>query len=179
MGQNLIEKIAQRYAVDLPPGHTVRAGDFLYIRPAHVMTHDNTGAVMAKYGFATRSIQGQLILRGPSLPLDGCATPDSRASAPSGSPYRDRPYSRWTTMCKTPRKRCRTQPHRRLLSSGRHLTSTSVPRPFGPPRTEPGQVSRDPRVRHGARHRLLPRRSRYWPPGVLRYHSLGNVAPNS
>jgi len=50
MGQNLIEKIAQRYAVDLPPGHTVRAGDFLYIRPAHVMTHDNTGAVMAKYG---------------------------------------------------------------------------------------------------------------------------------
>ena len=47
-GQTLVEKIVQRYAVDLPAGHTVHAGDFVYIRPAHVMTHDNTGAVMAK-----------------------------------------------------------------------------------------------------------------------------------
>ena len=46
--QNLIEKIVQRYAVDLSPGQTVRAGDFVFIQPKHVMTHDNTAAVMSK-----------------------------------------------------------------------------------------------------------------------------------
>ena len=49
MGQNRIEKIAERYAVGLPAGHVVRAGDFLSIRPAHVMTHDNSGAVIPKF----------------------------------------------------------------------------------------------------------------------------------
>ncbi|KAI1315566.1 mitochondrial Homoaconitase [Mortierella claussenii] len=47
--QNLIEKIAQRYAVDLPPNHIVRSGDFVTIRPEHVLTHDNTGAVISKF----------------------------------------------------------------------------------------------------------------------------------
>ncbi len=49
MGSNLVEKIAQRFAVGLPEGRTVRSGDFLSIRPAHVMTHDNTGAVIPKF----------------------------------------------------------------------------------------------------------------------------------
>ena len=49
MPQNLFEKIAQRYSVDLADGHTVRAGDFLSVRPAHVMTHDNTAAVIPKF----------------------------------------------------------------------------------------------------------------------------------
>ncbi|MGD8452274.1 MAG: homoaconitase [Phycisphaerae bacterium] len=49
MPQTLIEKIAQRYAVGLAGGHEVRAGDFLSIRPAHVMTHDNTSAVIPKF----------------------------------------------------------------------------------------------------------------------------------
>jgi homoaconitate hydratase len=49
MSQNLVEKIAQKFAVDLEPGHLVRAGDYLSIRPAHVMTHDNTGAVIPKF----------------------------------------------------------------------------------------------------------------------------------
>ena len=49
MAQNLVEKIAQQYAVGLEAGHEVRAGDFLSIRPAHVMTHDNTGAVIPKF----------------------------------------------------------------------------------------------------------------------------------
>ena len=48
-GQNLVEKIAQKYAVDLEAGHVVHAGDYLSIRPAHVMTHDNTGAVIPKF----------------------------------------------------------------------------------------------------------------------------------
>ncbi|MBE0644843.1 MAG: homoaconitase, partial [Bacteroidetes bacterium] len=49
MAQNLIEKIAQQYAVDLPSGHEVHSGDYIYIQPAHVMTHDNTGAVIPKF----------------------------------------------------------------------------------------------------------------------------------
>jgi len=49
MAQNLVEKIAQRFAVDLEPGQEVHAGDFISIRPAHVMTHDNTGAVIPKF----------------------------------------------------------------------------------------------------------------------------------
>ncbi|MFH1373556.1 MAG: homoaconitase [bacterium] len=48
-GQNLVEKIAQRHAVGLHEGHVVHSGDYISIRPAHVMTHDNTGAVMPKF----------------------------------------------------------------------------------------------------------------------------------
>ena len=49
MPQTLIEKIAQRFAVDLPADHEVHAGDYLSIQPAHVMTHDNTAAVIPKF----------------------------------------------------------------------------------------------------------------------------------
>ncbi|KAI8849552.1 homoaconitase [Chytridium lagenaria] len=47
--QNLIERIAQKYAVGLPDGHVVKQGDFVSISPEHVMTHDNTAAVMSKF----------------------------------------------------------------------------------------------------------------------------------
>jgi len=49
MAQNLIEKIARRFAVGLEDGQEVHAGDYISIRPAHVMTHDNTGAVIPKF----------------------------------------------------------------------------------------------------------------------------------
>src|SRR5688572_24848719 len=49
MSQTLVEKIATRYAVGLAPNQVVRAGDFITIRPKHVMTHDNTGAVIPKF----------------------------------------------------------------------------------------------------------------------------------
>ena len=49
MAQNLFEKIAQRYAVGLADGHEVHVGDYLTVRPAHVMTHDNTAAVIPKF----------------------------------------------------------------------------------------------------------------------------------
>src|SRR5439155_6601086 len=38
-----------RYATGLPPGQLVHSGDFITIRPKHVMTHDNTGAVIPKF----------------------------------------------------------------------------------------------------------------------------------
>jgi homoaconitate hydratase len=47
--QNLVEKIAQLYSVGQEDGRMVRAGDYLSIRPAYVMTHDNTGAVIPKF----------------------------------------------------------------------------------------------------------------------------------
>ena len=49
MSQTLIEKIVQNHAVGLEPDHTVQSGDFISIQPRHVMTHDNTGAVMGKF----------------------------------------------------------------------------------------------------------------------------------
>ncbi|MFQ6607045.1 MAG: homoaconitase [Fidelibacterota bacterium] len=66
--QNLIEKIAQLFAVELEPGQEVRSGDYISIQPAHVLTHDNTGAVMNKF----RSIGAQRIAnpRQPVFALD-------------------------------------------------------------------------------------------------------------
>lgn len=49
MGLTLIEKLATAHAVGLSPGEVVRSGDFVTIRPRHVMTHDNTGAVIPKF----------------------------------------------------------------------------------------------------------------------------------
>ncbi len=49
MPQNLIEKIAQRFAVGLEENQSVHSGDFITLQPAHVMTHDNTGAVIPKF----------------------------------------------------------------------------------------------------------------------------------
>ena len=46
--QTIIEKVVQKYAVGLPEGKTVKAGDYVMIRPEHVMTHDNTGPVISK-----------------------------------------------------------------------------------------------------------------------------------
>ncbi len=49
MAQTVFEKIVQAHAVGLKPGHTVRAGDYVTVAPDHVMTHDNTSAVMGKF----------------------------------------------------------------------------------------------------------------------------------
>ena len=49
MGLTLVEKIAARHADGLAPGTQVHSGDFVSIRPRHVMTHDNTGAVIPKF----------------------------------------------------------------------------------------------------------------------------------
>ena len=41
MGQTIVEKIAQAHSAEAPK-RPLRAGDFVSIRPRHVMTHDNT-----------------------------------------------------------------------------------------------------------------------------------------
>ena len=48
MGQTVIEKLAQAHLAE-GPDRLLRAGDFVSIRPTHVMTHDNTSAVMKKF----------------------------------------------------------------------------------------------------------------------------------
>src|SRR5215469_213187 len=48
MGQTIVEKISQTHMTE-GPARPLRAGDFLSIRPTHVMTHDNTSAVMKKF----------------------------------------------------------------------------------------------------------------------------------
>ena len=48
MPQTITEKIAQDHMAE-GPSRPLRAGDFLSIRPHHVMTHDNTSAVMSKF----------------------------------------------------------------------------------------------------------------------------------
>src|SRR5947207_15500738 len=49
MGLTLVEKIAARHADGLAAGSVVHAGDFISIRPRHVMTHDNNGVVFPKF----------------------------------------------------------------------------------------------------------------------------------
>jgi homoaconitate hydratase len=48
MRQTIVEKIAQAHMAE-GPSRPLRAGDFVSIRPDHVMTHDNTSAVMKKF----------------------------------------------------------------------------------------------------------------------------------
>ena len=49
MAQTITEKVVQAHAEDLDPGYEVQAGDMVTVRPFHVMTHDNTGAVLPKF----------------------------------------------------------------------------------------------------------------------------------
>jgi homoaconitate hydratase len=50
MGQTIAEKIAQLHMTSGPEDREVRAGDDLMIRPRHLLTHDNTAAVMKEFG---------------------------------------------------------------------------------------------------------------------------------
>jgi len=64
MGQTAVEKIVQRHLAEGGPSRPVRSGDFVTLRPHHVMTHDNTAAVMKKF----RAI-GASRMADPSLPV--------------------------------------------------------------------------------------------------------------
>jgi len=45
----LVEKIATLHVPDMHEGDVVAAGEFVRIHPRHIMTHDNTSAVMSKF----------------------------------------------------------------------------------------------------------------------------------
>jgi len=49
MTLTLVEQIATQYAVGLAPGESARQGQIVRVRPKHVLTHDNTGAVIPKF----------------------------------------------------------------------------------------------------------------------------------
>src|ERR1700759_898699 len=63
MPQTIVEKIAQSHMTE-GPSPPPRAGDYLSIRPYHVMTHDNTSAVMKKF----KAI-GAAEIRDPNQPV--------------------------------------------------------------------------------------------------------------
>ena len=67
MGQTIVEKIAQAHMAE-GPKRPLRAGDFLSIRPKHVMTHDNTAAVLKK--FKAIGVKKVLDPRQPVFALD-------------------------------------------------------------------------------------------------------------
>jgi len=48
MGQTITEKIAQQHMTE-GPARPLRPGDVISLRPRHVLTHDNTSAVMKKF----------------------------------------------------------------------------------------------------------------------------------
>ncbi|KAJ3480058.1 hypothetical protein NLI96_g8619 [Meripilus lineatus] len=62
--QTIIEKVVQKYAVGLSSDKVVKAGDYVMIRPEHVMTHDNTGPVISKF----KSIGATKVFK-PSQPV--------------------------------------------------------------------------------------------------------------
>lgn len=47
--QNLVEKIVQQYSVGLGESKKISSGDYVTIRPAHCMTHDNSWPVALKF----------------------------------------------------------------------------------------------------------------------------------
>ena len=49
MRQTVTEKIVQAHAEGLTEGQVVRAGDMVTVRPFHILTHDNTGAILPKF----------------------------------------------------------------------------------------------------------------------------------
>jgi homoaconitate hydratase len=73
--QTLIEKLATAHAVGLKPNQLVFAGDFITIRPKHIMTHDNTSAVMSKFKEIFRGLKAQGL---PSLGFGGEKIHDPR-----------------------------------------------------------------------------------------------------
>ncbi|MFQ5790237.1 MAG: homoaconitase, partial [Acidobacteriota bacterium] len=78
MAQNLVEKLVQKYAVGVEVGKEVHSGDYVSIRPAHVLTHDNTAAVMRK--FRAIGATGMADPRQPVFVLDHNVHDRSRAN---------------------------------------------------------------------------------------------------
>ncbi|MEE8594589.1 MAG: homoaconitase [Gemmatimonadota bacterium] len=49
MGQTIVEKVARSHLAEGPGERPLAAGDFVTIRPRHVLTHDNSAPVMKKF----------------------------------------------------------------------------------------------------------------------------------
>jgi homoaconitate hydratase len=83
MGQTAVERIAQAHLVE-GPDRPLRAGDVISLRPRHVMTHDNTAAVMKK--FATI---GAAAVRDPGQPVFALDHDVQNTSESNLTKYRD------------------------------------------------------------------------------------------
>ncbi|MFG0243862.1 MAG: homoaconitase [Phycisphaerales bacterium JB054] len=65
----LVEKIATRYAVGLRGDEAARQGRIVRVRPKHVMTHDNTGAVIPKFASIFAGTGREPRVADPSQPV--------------------------------------------------------------------------------------------------------------
>lgn len=83
MGQTVVEQIAQLHMLE-GPARPLRAGDFLSIRPSHILTHDNTAAVIKKF----KSI-GLSKLYDPRQPVFALDHDIQNQSAENQKKYRD------------------------------------------------------------------------------------------
>ena len=54
--QTLVEKIVQKYAVDLPAGAKVRSGDYVMIRPEHVYVSNTPCASSSTAPYSSRQV---------------------------------------------------------------------------------------------------------------------------
>ena len=83
MGQTVVEKIARQH-MTAGPNRPLRPGDVVSLRPRHVMTHDNTSAVMKKF----TSI-GAGTIRDPRQPVFALDHDIQNAEAANLAKYRD------------------------------------------------------------------------------------------
>ncbi|MBI5507270.1 MAG: homoaconitase [Deltaproteobacteria bacterium] len=72
MGQTVVEKIAQAHMSSGPRGRPLRAGDFLTVKPRHLLTHDNTSPVIKKFKGIIKGIKAVKVFdpRQPVFALD-------------------------------------------------------------------------------------------------------------
>ncbi|MGD2154821.1 MAG: homoaconitase [Gemmatimonadales bacterium] len=83
MGQTIVERIAQRHLSE-GPDRPLRAGDVVSLRPRHVMTHDNTAAVMKKFDAI-----GAAKIHDPSQPVFALDHDIQNTSEANLAKYRD------------------------------------------------------------------------------------------
>ena len=95
MPQTIVEKIAQAHLAD-GPNRPVRTGDFVSIRPFHVLTHDNTSAVISKFKAIGANRRSQRLDATGRRKAWGMAGPPCRWSQPPPAKLRalHRPWHR-------------------------------------------------------------------------------------
>ena len=69
MPLTLVEKIATKYAIGLAEGEAAGQGQIVRVQPKHIMTHDNTGAVIPKFLSIFEGTNKPAKIANPSQPV--------------------------------------------------------------------------------------------------------------
>lgn len=156
--QTYIEKVVQRHSVGLPEGKVVRAGDYVMIKPQHVMTH-----VRPSPGPETASWSMRLTCcLFPSRLCRGTGQHGSRHFQVGLLPCTLRHTREWRLTPDTYPQVLLDRRHQDLEPASNSLHSR--PRRPEPESRQPRQVCQDRGLCEQARGRLLPRRARHRSP---------------